>query len=171
MCFLLAAATLIFYGLGIAIVRFNTSNSKAASRLTALGGCLGVGLLVYYKFLDFFVVEFGELLTSIGLQNNIRSFGIIMPLGISFFTFKLISYVIEVHRGNMAASKNIVDFGVFISFFPTILSGPIDRPKEFISQLPEKRKPLYDNLMGGGKKHNMGFVFEDVHRRSYCIIY
>lgn len=151
MCFLLAAATLIFYGLGIAIERFNTSNSKAASRLTSLGVCLGVGLLVYYKFLDFFVVEFGELLTSIGLQNNIRSFGIIMPLGISFFTFKLISYVIEVHRGNMAASKNIVDFGVFISFFPTILSGPIDRPKEFISQLPEKRKPLYDNLMGGAK--------------------
>lgn len=158
MCFLLAAATLIFYGLGLAIEKNNSTNQKAASRLTVMGVCLGVGLLVYYKFLDFFIVEFGNLLSTFGLQNNIRSLGIIMPLGISFFTFKLISYVIEVHRGNMPASRNIVDFSVFVAFFPTILSGPIDRPKEFISQLSAVRKPLYENLLGGAK-HIMWGMF------------
>ena len=151
MCFLLAVATLIFYGLGIAIERYNRKNTTIASRLTMLGVVLGVGLLVYYKFLDFFIDEFASLLQNFGLHTNLQSFGIIMPLGISFFTFKLIAYVIEVHRENIKASRDIIDFGVYVSFFPTILSGPIDRPKEFLGQLQSVRRLDYDCITTGLK--------------------
>lgn len=62
-----------------------------------------------------------------------------MPIGISFFTFKLMSYVIEVHRENIEPTKDPIAFGTFIAFFPTILSGPIDRPGKFLPQLAKGR--------------------------------
>lgn len=152
MCFLLAIATFVFYGLGILIDKYNKENEKTSSWLTNLGVCLGVGLLVYFKFLDFFIDEFANLLNNIGLHTNMSSFGIIMPLGISFFTFKLISYVVEVHRENIPASRNLVDFGVFIAFFPTIMSGPIDRPNQFLPQLETVRKFSYNYVSEGLKR-------------------
>jgi D-alanyl-lipoteichoic acid acyltransferase DltB (MBOAT superfamily) len=75
-----------------------------------------------------------------------------MPIGISFFTFKLMSYVMEVNLGNMAPEKNIVKFGTYVAFFPTILSGPIDRPNKFLPQLDAARKINADNLSEGLKR-------------------
>lgn len=152
MCALLLVATVVFYLLGIAIAKNNGSNEKVASRLTTLGVLLGVGMLFYFKYLDFFVEQFGNLLTSIGLQNNINTFGILMPLGISFFTFKLIAYVIEVHRETLEPSKDPIAFGTFIAFFPTIMSGPIDQPGKFLPQLDSARTCTYDNLSEGAKR-------------------
>lgn len=152
MCLLLAIATFVFYVLGILIEKYNKSKEKIASWLTNMGVCLGVGLLFYFKFLDFFIDEFADLLNHIGLQTNMSSFGIIMPLGISFFTFKLISYIIEVHRENIPASRNVVNFGVFVAFFPTIMSGPIDRPNQFLPQLEIVRKYTGTNLRDGLKR-------------------
>lgn len=152
MCFLLAIATCVFYGLGILIEKQNQQNEKLASWLTNLGVYMGVGLLLYFKFLDFFIDEFAHLLNTIGLQTNMSSFGIIMPLGISFFTFKLISYVVEVHREHIPASRNIVDFGTFIAFFPAIMSGPIDRPNQFLPQLETTRPFSYEQVREGMKR-------------------
>lgn len=152
MCALLLIATVVFFFLGTAIAKNNGSNEKVASRLTTLGVLLGVGMLFYFKYLDFFVEQFGNLLSSIGLQNNINTFGILMPLGISFFTFKLIAYVIEVHRETLQPSKDPIAFGTFIAFFPTIMSGPIDNPGKFLPQLDKVRESTYDNLSEGAKR-------------------
>lgn len=139
---LLVVATTVFYFLGQWIGR--TESEKRASWLTALGVVLGVGLLLYFKYLDFFIVSFSRLFERMGLHTNWHSFNIIMPLGISFFTFKLISYVVEIHRGKMSPTKSFVDFATYIAFFPCILSGPIDRP-QFIGQLQKQREFNYDN--------------------------
>lgn len=152
MCLLLLTATAVFFGLGIAIDKNNTDNPKRASQLTTLGVCLGVGLLVYFKYLNFFLNEFSHLLGSFGLNTNWNTFNIIMPLGISFFTFKLIGYVIEVHRENMKPTKDPVAFGTFIAYFPTIMSGPIDNPTKFIPQLENARTADYDMLSEAGKR-------------------
>jgi alginate O-acetyltransferase complex protein AlgI len=152
MCALLLIASAVFYYLGIAISKCNGDNDKKASRLTTLGVLLGVGMLFYFKYLDFFVSQFGELLSAIGLKNNINSFGIVMPLGISFFTFKLIAYVIEVHRETIQPSRDPIAFGTFIAFFPTIMSGPIDQPGKFLPQLDEVRKLDYDGVVDGLKR-------------------
>ena len=132
---LLLVATTVFYFLGIAI---QTSTNKK-SLLTTLGVLLGVGLLLYFKYLNFFIESFSDLFNAIGLKTNWGTFNIILPVGISFFTFRLISYVIEIHRGKIEPTKDFVVFATYISFFPTILSGPIDRPNNFIPQLNSKR--------------------------------
>ena len=152
MCALLLIASAVFYYLGIAISKSNGGNEKKASRLTTLGVLLGVGMLFYFKYLDFFVCQFGELLSAIGLKNNINSFGIVMPLGISFFTFKLIAYIIEVHRETIQPSRDPIAFGTFIAFFPTIMSGPIDQPGKFLPQLDSARKFDYDGVIDGLKR-------------------
>ena len=143
---LLLIATTVFYFLGIAI---QTSTEKKSSLLTTLGVLLGVGLLLYFKYLNFFIESFSDLFNAIGLKTNWSTFNIILPLGISFFTFRLISYVIEIHRGKIEATKDFVVFATYISFFPTILSGPIDRPNNFIPQLVSKRPFNYDLAVDG----------------------
>ena len=133
---LLLGATIVFYVLGLWLKsEMVKSNAKKASRLTTLGVCLGVGILLYFKYLNFFAVQFADLLSSIGLNVTWTTLNIILPVGVSFFTFKLISYVIEIHREHIDPCEDFVEFGTYIAFFPTILSGPIDRPNSLISQL------------------------------------
>ena len=143
---LLLTATSIFYFFGIFI---QTSKDKNASILTTLGSFIGVGLLLYFKYFNFFIESFSQLFNSIGLNTNWGTFNIILPLGISFFTFRLISYIVEIHRGKIKATKDFVVFATYISFFPTIMSGPIDRPNDFIPQLKNKREFNYDLIIDG----------------------
>lgn len=149
---LLVMAILIFYGAGIAVNYYNEKNEKKASCLTMFSVLAGVGILLYFKYFNFFIESFGNLFTSIGLQVNWHTFQILMPLGISFFTFKLISYVIEVHRQHMEPCRDLVAFAVYISFFPTILSGPIDRPKQFLGQLGKVRSFDYSMAVDGSRQ-------------------
>jgi len=149
---LLLIATLVFFGLGIAIGRYKDTNEKAASILAAIGSLLGIGLLLYFKYLNFFITSFSDFFNAIGLQTHWSTFTILMPLGISFFTFKLIGYIIDVNRGQIEPSRNFIEFATYISFFPTILSGPIDRPKFFLSQLSAGRTLDYELASIGLKR-------------------
>ncbi|TSJ43682.1 MBOAT family protein [Mucilaginibacter corticis] len=149
---LLLTATVVFYGLGIAIGNNAESNKKRSSLFTTLGVVLGLGLLLYFKYLNFFIQSFSDFFNAIGLQTHWTLFSILMPIGISFFTFKLISYVIEVHRENMEPCRSFVDFATYIAFFPTILSGPIDRPKPFLAQLSKGRTLDYELASIGLKR-------------------
>ena len=149
---ILLAATAIFYGIGIWISNNNKDNSKKASILTTVGVVMGVGLLVYFKYLNFLIDEFSNLFNLIGLHTNPSTFKIVMPLGISFFTFKLISYVVEVHRENIDVCKDPIAFGTYVAFFPTIMSGPIDRPNQFLPQLEKNREFDYDNAAEGARR-------------------
>ena len=149
---LLAVTTLVFYGLGIAIGRNTESNPKKAARYKTLGIIIGLGVLVYFKYLGFMVDQFATLFRSWGMNVGESTFSIVMPIGISFFTFKLMSYVLEVNLGNIKPETNIVKFGTYIAFFPTILSGPIDRPNKFLPQLDGARKIDAENLSEGLKR-------------------
>ena len=153
---LLLTATTIFYFIGIAI---QTSTEKKSSILTTLGVLLGVGILLYFKYFNFFIESFSDLFNSIGLKTNWGTFNIIMPLGISFFTFRLISYLVEIHRGKIKPTKDFVVFATYIAFFPTILSGPIDRPNNFIPQLTSKR-PFNNYLAVEGYRQILWGMFK-----------
>lgn len=146
------AATAIFYFLGIQIEKDNDSNAKRASALTTLGVVLGVGILVYFKYMNFLIDEFRQLLMLSGLQVNESSFKIVMLLGVSYFTFKLMGYLIAVHRGDMEASKDPISFALFVAFFPTLMAGPIDRAQQFLPQLEKNRTFLYDNVAEGARR-------------------
>lgn len=149
---LLVMVTIVFYWLGLNIKKNNKDNPKLASRLTTLGVVLGIGVLVYFKYLGFMVQEFAHLFESFGLKTNLSTFNIIMPIGISFFTFKLISYVIEIHREKIEPTNNLILFSTYIAFFPTILSGPIDKPNTFLPQLEKARDFKTSNVSEGLKR-------------------
>ena len=143
MALLLLAATIIFYSLSLTLPhREGTSKTISESRrkaLVTLGIILGAGMLLYFKYLNFFIEQFAALFGLFGLKTNFSSFNIIVPIGISFFTFKLIAYIVEVYKGNMEPCRDFVTFASYIAFFPTIMSGPIDSPKLLIPQMAKAR--------------------------------
>ena len=134
---LLAVVTMCFYGLGIAI--FEAKTDKRKQFFTALSIVIGIGSLLYFKYTNFFISSFKDLFESFGLQTNIHTFKIILPVGISFYTFRLLSYVIDIQRGKYEPTKDFIAFATYVAFFPCIMAGPIDRPNILIPQLKEKR--------------------------------
>lgn len=147
---LLFGATVVFYGLGFWLKKeMNKRHTENASRITTLGVILGVGLLLYFKYLDFFGQSIVALLESMGLNVTWTTLHILLPVGVSFFTFKLISYVVEIHRERIEPCGRFVDFAVYIAFFPTIMSGPIDRPGKFLPQLSHSRTFDYPLALDG----------------------
>ena len=138
---LLFIATAVFYFLGIWIKKkIDEEKWDSVTRLTVLGVVLGVGVLLYFKYFNFFAESFAQLLSAFGLNVSWTALHIIIPIGVSFFTFKLISYVLEVSNEAIDPTKDFVEFALYISFFPTIMSGPIDRPNKFIPQLTATRR-------------------------------
>lgn len=147
---LLLGATIVFYVLGLWLKNEMVKNNvKTASHLTTLGVCLGVGVLLYFKYLNFFAESFADILNAIGLNVTWTTLNIVLPIGVSFFTFKLVSYIIEIHREHIEPSGNFIEFGTYIAFFPTILSGPIDKPNKFIPQLKGPISFNYDLSVDG----------------------
>ena len=164
---LLMASTTVFYFLGIGISRSKTEGR--ASWLRALGVALGVGLLLYFKYLNFFIDSFSHLFESMGLHTNWQTFNIIMPLGVSFFTFRLISYVIDIYNGEIEPTRDVIEFATYIAFFPCILSGPIDKPK-FINQLHQKREFDYNQAVDGMRQILWG-MFKKIVVADNCTVF
>lgn len=147
---LLLGTTVVFYGIGVwQKVEMKKGHANNASIITTLGVIIGIGILLYFKYLNFFAESFALFLNSIGLQVSWTTLNIVLPIGVSFFTFKLISYVIEIHREHIQPSRDFIEFGTYVAFFPTILSGPIDRPNTFIPQIRAKRLFNYELAVDG----------------------
>ena len=147
---ILIIATTVFYLIGKWLKNaMDKDNHKQASRITTFGVCLGVGVLLYFKYFNFFAESVKELLNAVGFHVSWSALHILLPIGVSFFTFKFISYIIEIHRERIEPCRNFIDFAAYIAFFPTILSGPIDRPGTFIPQLVRSRTFSYDLAMDG----------------------
>lgn len=170
---ILLLATVIFYALGIYIGkawdREDAKGEKIAGWLTATGVVLGVGFLLYFKYLNFFIQSFVDLFNLFGFQTSWHTMRIIMPLGISFFTFKLLAYVLDVQHGKIQPTRDFVQFAAYIAFFPCILSGPIDRPA-FMKQLDKLRVFEYDMAADGCRQFLWG-MFKKVVIADNCATY
>ena len=130
---LLAILTLAFWLMGRGIGKaIEQEKEQLASRLTTLSVVVGIGALFYFKYLNFFIGSFVTTASLFGLHMSWTAAHIIVPIGLSFFTFKLMSYTLDIYHGKIDHEHNILNFANFIAFFPTILSGPIDRPKPFL---------------------------------------
>ena len=164
---LLVAATLVFYFLGIAIGKAGTD--RANNILSFIGIAAGICILLYFKYLNFFIESFAKMFESWGLHTNLHTFKIVMPLGISFFTFRLISYIVEVHRGTMEPTRDLISFATYIAFFPCILSGPIDRP-DFMDQLQKKHVFDYGKAVDGMRQILWG-LFKKCVIADNCALY
>lgn len=122
------------------------SNRK---RMLILLLLLNFGILLFLKYFNFFSANLNLLLNSLSFGGNIPKLNLILPLGISFYTFQTMSYVIDVYWGKVKPEKNIAKVALFVSFFPQILQGPIGRFKELAPQLYAPKKASYEDLKFG----------------------
>ena len=132
---LLIYSTLLDFYIGKAI--FNSKNKKTKKILlvTSLAGNLG--LLGFFKYVNFMIDEINNITQSLGM-SQIESLEIILPIGISFYTFQTISYTVDIYRGKLTPSESFWEFALFVSFFPQLVAGPILRASHFLPQLREK---------------------------------
>jgi len=164
---LLAVTTVGFYGLGIAA--FDAKTEKRKSLFTALGVIFGIGTLLYFKYFNFFISSFKDLFELFGLQTNLHTFKIIVPIGISFYTFRLLSYIIDIQRGKIEPTRDIIAFATYVAFFPCILAGPIDRPATLIPQLRSKRVFDYPLAVDGMKQILWGLFKKVVIADNFAV--
>jgi len=110
---------------------------------------LNLGILGVYKYYDFFVSGLVELFAGMGIQLSGRSLGLILPVGISFYTFQALSYTIDVYRGKLCATRDLPAFLAFISFFPQLVAGPIERATNLLPQFLHRRHFDYEAATDG----------------------
>ncbi len=132
-CFLLGFSTALSYGAGLMI---GASGDRARRKLV-LGVAVGLhlALLGVFKYFDFFVLSANEMARSLGLAHELPFIEILLPVGISFFTFHGISYLTDVYRGDVELCRNPLDMALYMSFFPQLVAGPIVRAAYFLPQL------------------------------------
>lgn len=108
-----------------------------------------LGLLAFFKYCDFFLEGLTTLLSGLGMGENLWSLGIIVPVGISFYTFQTMSYTLDIYRGELEATENLLDFSLFVAFFPQLVAGPIERAVELLPQFQRKRSFDWDQWRSG----------------------
>lgn len=110
---------------------------------------INLGFLGIFKYYNFFAQSFGDLLQNFGFQVNPVLLDIILPVGISFYTFHGLSYVIDIYKKRIPAERNFVDYSVFVSFFPLLVAGPIERATHLLPQIKSKRTFNYAKAVDG----------------------
>ena len=115
-----------------------------------------IGLLLYFKYFNFFIDSFVSLFNFMGSNISFTPFHILLPLGISFFTFQMIGYLVDVNNEEIEPSNNLLCFFTYLFYFPKILSGPIERVQKFIPQIQEKRTFDYNLAIDGMKQFLWG---------------
>ncbi len=144
---LIVFSTLIDYAVGIRL----GEEKKAMHRKILLWISIGVnlGFLGFFKYYNFFVDNFTEAFSFFGQGITINSLNIILPVGISFYTFQTLSYSIDIYRGNMKPTTDFIAFSAFVSFFPQLVAGPIERAKNLLPQFYKKRTFDYHKSADG----------------------
>ena len=140
---------------------------QQGKRLMLLGVSISLGILGFFKYFNFFV---GSFATVFGIKS-LGALNIILPVGISFYTFQALSYLIDVYRDKLKASERFVDLSMYISFFPQLVAGPIVRASDFLPQMEEDRPMTRDNLIEGLQIFLFGLIKKVViaDRLAVCV--
>lgn len=166
--FLLIFSTVLDYYTGHKI---DKSNSKTAKKIWLwISISINLGFLGLFKYYNFFTENFILLLNSIGFQTNTHLINIILPVGISFYTFHGLSYVIDIYKGRIDSEKNIIDYSLFVSFFPLLVAGPIERATHLLPQIKNKRVFNYEQSILGLRQILWG-LFKKIVIADNCASY
>lgn len=153
---LIAITTLCSFVSGVLIEKYKSQEDggKMAWWVSLINILLNLGILGAYKYYDFFAKQFAELL---GIDASGLVLNLILPVGISFYTFQALSYSIDVYRGKIAATHNVVEFAAYISFFPQLVAGPIERATNLLPQFQKARVFDYTLAADGMRQMLWGF--------------
>ncbi|MGB0954214.1 MAG: MBOAT family O-acyltransferase [Planctomycetota bacterium] len=130
---LILASTVVDYVAGQRI--HASENPKARKRWLQLSLVANLGILGFFKYCDFFLASTASLLEAIGLEANLPVLGIVLPVGISFFTFQTMSYSLDIYWRRLEPTRSLLDLALFVGFFPQLVAGPIVRAADFLPQL------------------------------------
>ncbi|MCB9170770.1 MAG: MBOAT family protein [Flavobacteriales bacterium] len=129
---LIALSSLLDFSVGLALER--TERKRTRRQLLTLSLVGNLGMLGVFKYYDFFAASLTEALATFGIVLHPFTLGLVLPVGISFYTFQTLSYTIDVYRRDMRAERDLVAFFAFVSFFPQLVAGPIERARELLPQ-------------------------------------
>ena len=136
-CLLMAGSTLVDYFVGAYL---HTASDNARKRWLLLSLAINLGLLGVFKYFGFFVESAVALLTSLGVQAEVVTLQLILPVGISFYTFQTLSYTIDIYRRQLNPTRSFLDYAAFVSFFPQLVAGPIERASALLPQFSAARR-------------------------------
>jgi D-alanyl-lipoteichoic acid acyltransferase DltB (MBOAT superfamily) len=140
-------STLLDYFTGIKIHESQSKRNKLSWLWLSI--IINLGFLGVFKYYNFFAQSFADGLSLLGMKANITSIQIIVPVGISFYTFHGLSYIIDIYKDRIKPEKNFVDYSVFVSFFPLLVAGPIERATHLLPQIIKPREFNYSKAADG----------------------
>ncbi|NVN19317.1 MBOAT family protein [Muricauda sp. HICW] len=166
--FLISFSSLIDYQIGKSIPKAKSKKSKKI--LVGISLLMNLGLLGFFKYFNFFIESFTDLFNLVGFKADYVTLHIILPVGISFYTFQTLSYTIDVYREKIEPSKSWIQFFAYVSFFPQLVAGPIERATNLLPQFQKKRTFSYDKAADGMRQMLWGF-FKKVVVADNCAVF
>lgn len=165
---LIIFSTLLDFTLGLKLQLQSDKTKRKILLITSL--VINLGFLGFFKYFNFFVDSFINAFASIGIRLEQRTLNIILPVGISFYTFQTLSYTIDVYKRKLNATNDIISFTAFVCFFPQLVAGPIERATNLLGQFNIKRKFDYRNAVDGMRQILWGF-FKKIVVADNCAVY
>ncbi len=152
---LIIISSVVDYSVGLALAKNTDEKRRKLLLLTSV--LVNIGFLGFFKYFNFFAESFAQAFTFMGRPIEAGRLNIILPVGISFYTFQTLSYSIDVYRRKLEPTRDIVAFFAFVSFFPQLVAGPIERATNLLPQFKERRTISYDQLADGVRQILWGF--------------
>lgn len=166
--FLLVASTSLDYYTGIKIFDAGSKSNKKFWLWLSIS--INVGFLAIFKYYNFFASSFVDALSLLDINADARMINIILPVGISFYTFHGLSYVIDLYKSRINPERDIINYSLFVSFFPLLVAGPIERATHLLPQLIKKRAFNYEQATDGLKQILWG-LFKKMVIADNCATY
>ena len=153
--FLLLTSTVVNFWVG---QRIHASNDQKQKKfLLFISVAVSLGILGFFKYFNFFIDSAASLLATIGFEPHLPVLRIILPVGISFYPFQTLSYSIDIYRVKLKPTKSFIDFALFVSFFPQLVAGPIERATNLLPQISKPRHITKKNFLSGLNLVLLGF--------------
>ena len=163
---LIFATSLLTYASGVLIER----NRQYSRHISAMNIVVNLLILGFFKYFNFFAQSFHDVMASVGWHCDAPTLNIVLPVGISFYTFQALSYSIDVHRKKIAASHSLLDMMAFISFFPQLVAGPIERATKLLPQIQQPRTFSQRHAVDGMRQMLWG-LFKKMIVADTCGLY
>ena len=146
-CFLILFSTLLDFVIGQKI--HSTEDNRQRKQLLSISIIGNIGVLMFFKYFNFFTTSFIELTNTLGWQTSFVQLHLILPVGISFYTFQTLSYSIDIYRKKLEPTPSFSHFALFVAFFPQLVAGPIERARDLLPQLSTLRLPTRTQFKEG----------------------
>jgi alginate O-acetyltransferase complex protein AlgI len=144
---LIIGSTVLDYCIGLRLHQTARADRRRLLLVCSIVGNLGV--LAVFKYADFFVLSLREMMQTLGVQANLSTLSIILPVGISFYTFQSMSYTIDIYRRRIEPTRSFIEFALFVAFFPQLVAGPIVKARDLLPQLKTDRRFSWGRLESG----------------------